>query len=28
VSPNGGGEWLEAASYLPTILSVEAAEWP
>jgi photosystem II stability/assembly factor-like uncharacterized protein len=27
VSPDGGEEWLEAASYLPTILSVEAAEW-
>jgi len=27
VSPNGGEEWLEAASYLPTILSVEACEW-
>ena len=27
VSPDTGGEWIEAASYLPTILSVEAAEW-
>jgi photosystem II stability/assembly factor-like uncharacterized protein len=27
VSPDGGGEWLEAARYLPEILSVEAAEW-
>jgi photosystem II stability/assembly factor-like uncharacterized protein len=27
VSPDGGEEWLEAASYLPTILSVEACEW-
>ena len=28
VSPDAGGEWIEAAAYLPTILSVEAAEWP
>ena len=27
VSPDGGGEWLEAARYLPEILSVEAVEW-
>ncbi|HMI99999.1 MAG TPA: hypothetical protein VK488_09220 [Gaiellaceae bacterium] len=27
VSPDGGGEWIEAASQLPTILSVEVAEW-
>jgi photosystem II stability/assembly factor-like uncharacterized protein len=27
VSPDGGSEWLEAARHLPTILSVEAAEW-
>ena len=28
VSPDAGGEWIEAAAYLPTVLSVEAAEWP
>jgi photosystem II stability/assembly factor-like uncharacterized protein len=27
ISPDGGGEWLEAARYLPEILSVEAVEW-
>ena len=27
VSPNEGGEWIEAASQLPPILSVEVAEW-
>jgi photosystem II stability/assembly factor-like uncharacterized protein len=27
VSPDGGGEWLEVARYLPEILSVEVAEW-
>ena len=27
VSPDEGGEWLEAASQLPPILSVEVAEW-
>jgi hypothetical protein len=27
VSPDEGDEWIEAASYLPTILSVEACEW-
>jgi photosystem II stability/assembly factor-like uncharacterized protein len=28
VSPNGGESWIEAASQLPPILSVEAASWP
>jgi len=28
ISPDAGGEWIEAAAYLPTVLSVEAAEWP
>ena len=27
VSPDEGDSWIEAASYLPTILSVEACEW-
>jgi len=27
VSPDGGGSWVEAARFLPTILSVEACEW-
>jgi BNR/Asp-box repeat. len=27
VSPDEGDSWIEAARYLPTILSVEAAEW-
>ena len=27
VSPDEGDEWIEAARYLPTILSVEACEW-
>jgi photosystem II stability/assembly factor-like uncharacterized protein len=27
VSPDGGDSWVEAARYLPTILSVEACEW-
>jgi photosystem II stability/assembly factor-like uncharacterized protein len=27
VSPDGGGEWLETARYLPEILSVETVEW-
>jgi photosystem II stability/assembly factor-like uncharacterized protein len=27
VSPNEGDEWIEAASHLPPILSVEVAEW-
>jgi photosystem II stability/assembly factor-like uncharacterized protein len=26
-SPDGGESWVEAARYLPTILSVEACEW-
>jgi photosystem II stability/assembly factor-like uncharacterized protein len=28
VSPDAGETWLEAASQLPPVLSVEAAEWP
>jgi photosystem II stability/assembly factor-like uncharacterized protein len=28
ISPDGGGSWVEAARFLPTILSVEACEWP
>jgi photosystem II stability/assembly factor-like uncharacterized protein len=27
VSPDTGGEWIEAASYLPAVLSVEVGEW-
>jgi photosystem II stability/assembly factor-like uncharacterized protein len=27
VSPNEGGEWIEAARHLPAVLSVEYAEW-
>jgi hypothetical protein len=27
VSPNEGGEWIEAARHLPAVLSVEVAEW-
>ena len=27
VSPNGGDEWIEAASQLPPVLSVEVGEW-
>jgi photosystem II stability/assembly factor-like uncharacterized protein len=27
VSPNEGDEWIEAARYLPAVLSVEYAEW-
>jgi photosystem II stability/assembly factor-like uncharacterized protein len=27
VSPNEGDEWIEAARYLPAVLSVEVAEW-
>jgi photosystem II stability/assembly factor-like uncharacterized protein len=27
VSPNEGGEWIEAASHLPPVLSVEVGEW-
>jgi photosystem II stability/assembly factor-like uncharacterized protein len=27
VSPNDGEEWIEVASQLPTVLSVEAVEW-
>jgi hypothetical protein len=27
VSPDAGETWIEAASQLPPILSVEAAEW-
>jgi len=28
VTTNEGDEWLEAARYLPAVLSVEVAEWP
>src|ERR671929_217608 len=28
VSPDAGDSWVEGARYLPTILSVEACEWP
>jgi photosystem II stability/assembly factor-like uncharacterized protein len=27
VSPDEGGEWIEAARFLPAVLSVEVAEW-
>jgi len=27
VSPSEGEEWIEAASQLPPILSIEVAEW-
>jgi hypothetical protein len=27
VSPNEGEEWVEAASQLPPVLSVEVGEW-
>ena len=27
ISPDAGDSWVEAAQYLPTILSVEAVEW-
>jgi hypothetical protein len=27
ITPDGGGSWIEAARFLPTILSVEACEW-
>jgi hypothetical protein len=27
VSPDAGDTWIEAASQLPPVLSVEAAEW-
>ena len=27
VSPNEGEEWIEAASQLPPVLSIEVAEW-
>ncbi len=27
VSPNTGDEWIEAAGFLPAILSVEVGEW-
>jgi len=28
VSPSAGDEWIEAARFLPPVLSVETAEWP
>jgi hypothetical protein len=28
VSPTEGDDWIEAATELPPVLSVEAAEWP
>jgi photosystem II stability/assembly factor-like uncharacterized protein len=27
ISPSGGEDWIEAATYLPPVLSVETAEW-